>query len=368
MWGKNSQPAVQVFGLGWSVGGIFGPLLAVPFVSVQDDDDYVNDTAVNGSDTWYSRQVLSLESYASSSSRNDRYPDDSRIEVAFWIISLCYFVVAALFVVVYVFYKPQAIGKQKRYSWKQILRPNEWAGGNSRLGIKVFTLYVLAFVCYTGTYNGPSTYLATYAVDNEELGFDNQEAAVLTSAYSFAGSTGRVIVILTAKYIDVTPLLAILTHGSVVGGLLLAFVGSQSKTGLWVCSCIFPLFYRPIWGSLYTWTNNYITLLAALIGVQGFINSIFSIFIISMQGYLYEATVYESIFYTTVLYASLLCVVYYFMLWLGHGRPTRHELRKQTPDVFVVPTDENFPKQDILPDKVIKANECPSSEAESSRL
>ena len=340
MWGKNSQPAIQIFGLGWSVGGIFGPLIAVPFVSTSSEEDADNRTCVDDAQTngesWL-RQYSMQFNEDGSNSRSDRYPDDSSIEVAFWIVSCCIVSVAAMFVAMFVCFKPQSIGERKKYDWSEIRSPSKWAFGDKSLGIKVILLYIIAFVFYSGLYNGPGTFLATYAYDSE-LCFDKQEAALLSSAFNLAGSAGRVVVIVISKWVDVIPMFAVLTHGSLISGILLAFVGTTSQTALWVTACIFPLFYRPIWGSIYVWTNNYIILLASMIALQALINAFFSFFIVSMQGYLYVQAE-ETIFYTTIFYGALLCIVYYFMLALSYNRPTRHEREKQgAPTVFVVPT------------------------------
>lgn len=126
----------------------------------------------------------------------------------------------------------------------------------------------------------------------------------------------------------------------------MAFIGTTSQTAMWVTACIFPLFYRPIWGSLYVWTNNYIILMAAVIALQSLANSVFSIMITSLQGYLYEKSE-ETIFYTTIFYGSLLCIVYYFMFALSYKRPIRHEKEKETPKVFVVASKEVDMSDDV---------------------
>ena len=126
MWGKNSQPAVQIFGLGWSLGGVIGPLIAVPFVSTTSEADEENRTCVDDADPqlWLRQYSLTERSDLYNdddlNSRSDRYPDESRIEVAFWIVSACMLFIAAMFVVLYVIFKPQAIGKRKKYDWKEI--------------------------------------------------------------------------------------------------------------------------------------------------------------------------------------------------------------------------------------------------------
>ena len=322
MWGKHAQPAIQIFGLGWSIGGIFGPLLAVPFVGSSSSNSSINDgnrTCVEAETS--SAHIWSVDPQVQS---NDRYPDDSRIEVSFWIISVVTMFVSAMFVAVYIGFKPQAMrGAVQQHSWNEILKPSGWSHGEPKFGIKVLTLFIVAFVFHTGLYNGTTMFLAAYAYDSD-LCFDKQEAALLASVFNLAGSTGRVIVVATAKWHTATPLLAVLIHGALSGGVLMLLVGTRSQTGLWWTSFLFALFYRPVWGALYIWANNYITLMATLISFQMVVNAITYLFIATAQGILYVRNV-DTIFYTTIFYASLLSITYYLMVCVGWGRNSRHE-------------------------------------------
>ena len=78
-----------------------------------------------------------------------------------------------------------------------------------------------------------------------------------------------------------------------------------------------------MWPSGFAWTDYYIILLGVVVGLLDMVAMTFNVFLISLQGYLYDNTVIESIFYTTVLFGALLCVNTYAMTYYASRKGGR---------------------------------------------
>ena len=115
IWGKGSTGALQALHMGWPIGQVLGPLIAIPFVSTpaEDDEDPLNSTSLTTSSYMYSDDYSTIGDRfnsnftevdpgavpAKSYILEDRFRDDSRIEIAFWIVSAYFLLMALLFVI-----------------------------------------------------------------------------------------------------------------------------------------------------------------------------------------------------------------------------------------------------------------------------
>ena len=101
--------------MGWPIGQVLGPLIAIPFVSTpaEDDEDSLNSTSLTTSSYMYGDEYSTIDDRLNSNVTDvdpaavpaksyileDRFRDDSRIEIAFWIVSAYFLLMALLFVI-----------------------------------------------------------------------------------------------------------------------------------------------------------------------------------------------------------------------------------------------------------------------------
>ena len=376
---------MQAIHMGFPIGAILAPFIAVPFVSDSEEEEpEVNATRGYGADGYcYNDVVLryrtaalnvkniaSLREYSSSYLETNidsidtategfevlddvdnietcEYADDSSIQIALGICAIYSFSMGLIHLFLQFYLsnhktKPAdektdetknpnppevKIPKQKQ-TLREIISFDNWAYGHGKFGSGVMLLTCLFYVCHVAATIGIMTYLVTYATDSD-LGFSNEEAAWMQMTVSIAAAFGRGICIYISKKLPLNVMLAIELHGQVIMGVIMLIWGSQSYVGLWVTSCVYVLFREPTWPSGMTWPSNFIVMLVFLMAILQISISICAIPFQLWQGYIYTNKSPDTIFYTTIVFGFLNCIVYYFMLYMGRIAPIKNGVETQ---------------------------------------
>ena len=371
---------MQALNLGWPIGAIIGPLIAVPFVSEEEAVDTNATTTAYPLATEVGDNGTNMGDIGDIGVYAKEFNDESQIEIACWIgACLTIFIGSlhlALFAVIRVYYVSEildeptadqggdfyktiaessesqshqdtstitaikdAATEQSRnalsndieiveqndpdmasasLTWRDILTPSKWAAGDGPFGIKVAVLTVLFYMLLMFSAKGVGGYLVLYAVDSD-LGFTNAEAAQLQSAVFVFAIIGDSTALVLAKYLSVNWMLFIQVHGQLIAGFLMLGVGTQSKVGLWVTSCLYTAVREPSFASGYTWSGLHIILYAFILSMISLLLGVFNIPMNALQGWLYTNTVIESIFYTTIFWGGLNCFALYVMIYLTYN-------------------------------------------------
>ena len=324
--------------LGFPVGSILGPLIALPFLSKTnstDDNDDVEGT-VNVSDSSCYRENSRCSFHNRETFKETS--DTSSIQVAYGIAGSVLLCVGFVFILLYCF-RPQNATLNQRVlknrkdegkTWKEVISPRTWAEGNLRFGTTIMVFIMAYYFLVLATIKGTQEYIVPYAVDSD-LGFTNQEAATLNSVISGMGTLARALSVIAVKYLDMTHIIVIESHGIFVFGLLSLIWGTRHKTALWIFVPCLGFFRESLWPSGYAWVDNFIILYGVLVGFIDVMVGLTNFALVSLQGYLYTNTVIESIFYTTVGYGLVLCILVHLMNYVGnrHGNRMKVALRNE---------------------------------------
>ena len=319
IWGRNGGSARYGIHFGYPIGSAIGPLIAIPFVGDTTDS---NTTSKQGFLLSVQKAYSLLEQLTDD---GEDVTDDTSIEFAYLIGSGVALILSAIFVLMYIFgprsaYLYQNTLSENKYNWKEVISPRIWANGDFAFGIKIMILMFTYYLFVLAGIMGTQIYIVTYAVDSD-LGFSSQEAATLNSLIFIMGTLGRGIAIVAIKYIHITWMIVLETHGLLLFGILCLFVGTEYKIALWIFAPCLGFFRELLWPAGYAWTDNFMLLFGVLVGLNDLVNGITNFFVISVQGYLYENVGIETIFYTTVGYGACLCILVHIMNFIGnkHG-------------------------------------------------
>ena len=170
---------------------MLGPLMAVPFVYGESDEDDVNITTTESPSM---EQELYVEDGAWVESKH--FDDGSSIEYVYFIVALFIWINAAVFIIFQVFRRrmhvtapvstqPTLDEIEEKQSFKKVLTPSEWADGDGRFGGFILVSLIVYYVIVMAAIKGTQEYLVTYAVDTDL--FSAQEAATLNSVVYGAG-------------------------------------------------------------------------------------------------------------------------------------------------------------------------------------
>ena len=397
LWGKKAGRPMQALNIGWPIGAILGPLIAVPFVSEEPPADDTNSSLTTSSSVEQFHEYVWLHDADVQLVERD-FIDDSSIEIAYLIAAALTLFVGCIHFGLYAYMKlcyqatkpsdkiplsdgdavgtctetvsaekeldvtkpndekdgdktveqnggvsdnnnqsPQADDKT---TWRDIFTPSKWAAGDGKFGVLIATLTVVFYTLLVFSAKGVGGYLVLYAVDSG-LGFSNAEAARLQSSVMVFAIIGNTCAMLLAKYTTVGQMLMVQVHGQVIMGFLMLIFGTRSKLGLWLTSCVYTSVREPSFASGYTWSGLHIVLYAFILSMVSLALGVLNIPMNALQGWLYTNTVIESIFYTTIFWGVLNCLAVYVMLYVTRGRqPIQAILAKQRETV--VSTDNPF--------------------------
>ena len=323
LWGDKGGAPMHALHFGYPLGAMIGPLLAYPFVSIEDTTNTTSETTT--------LQYTELS--------NPRYADDSRIEIPYVIVGIFLAILCVTFFIFQCIMPSKNIASHQHkqgYKWKDVFSPAKWSGDSSNFGLLIISLTMLFFALHIMALKA-STYYMTYAVD--EVGYTNQQATLYQSLMSFAGTLGRAASIVFAYFVPIQVMLITEVHGQVIFAILTLLWGLDDKLSYLVFSCFFTFFRDPIWPSAYTWTDQYIALYAVVVGLIDMATNLTGAVFSWLLGYLYTYTVPDSIFYNTVAAAILLCILVWIMNYIAQKHGSRFSSQaKLTTDINITDT------------------------------
>ena len=299
LWGNEGDAPMQVIHLGFGIGWMLAPLLAMPFISSEDDNSTCSDN-------------------------NMTTCEESRIEIPYTIISILTFLAGCVFIVFYVMPTPKGLKlfNLPKSSWKDVCSPGTCAGGHATFAVLFITVLTIFYFLIVSKDIAVSTYIFSYAVEGD-LGFTTDEAALLDFASKACFVAGRAVAIPVARVMAVQPMLFCEVGISALMAVGLGTLGLQHKTWLWVFTCLYQFFAAPIWPSGYSWADKYIVVYAVVLAIIELGCGVAGFGITWLTGYLYTYVSPESSMYLTVLFSLTL------FLWLIVGQivASRHGSR-----------------------------------------
>lgn len=322
LWGEKSASPLQAMHMGFPIGSMIAPLIALPYVSDGEDGGDDNTTC----------------SYRSSLFRD--YPDNSEIEKAFMIVGICTCSVGVLFII-YQFAGLPTVGpetnKAERIGMtiKQVISPSTWSPGRSRFGIIILVCMTFFYILHKSTFHGLTTYHALYAVESNFT--TEREATLLSSSMSLSGAVARALSIGIARVLPTPVMVSVFAYGESLSIMAMTLWGLGSRETYWAFCCIFAFFREPVWPAGYGWTNTYIVLYAVVLGIMlTFLRLVESV-VTWLYGYTYEAYGKDSIFKLSCIFAAMFCihVVIMNVYAIPHGTRFKKKLEKEGNDIMI---------------------------------
>ena len=190
MWGLNGGSARIAIHVGYPLGAMIGPLIAMPFVMDTPEVDDSSSASVEFPVVMNESSLVGVVTVLASSTRKtvEYIEDTSRMEVAYGIVASLVLLLAVVFMFLQCCVKTpsQPIAERGRQlSFRDVWRPSVWADGDSCYGVAVTLFLIAYYILLMGAMKGTQVYLVTYAIDSGML--TNQMAALLNSLTFGAG-------------------------------------------------------------------------------------------------------------------------------------------------------------------------------------
>ena len=187
LWGLHGGPARIAMHVGYPLGAMLGPLIAMPFVMSPPTSPAAAQELISAANS----SVMLMTSTIAGPTRIAEVADTSRMEVAYGMVGAAVGVLALVFLCLHFCVKTatKPLSSRGKLSFSDVWRPAVWADGNSCYGIVIALSLVGYYVVNMGAIKGTQVYLVTYAVDSGFL--TNQRAALLNSLTFGAGTQSQ---------------------------------------------------------------------------------------------------------------------------------------------------------------------------------
>ena len=340
LWGASADPALHSIHFGYMIGSTLTPILTAPFVSLDEDTD--------NSTTWNTSATPPEGNHLTTVAQEGQFDDDSRIEIPYAIAGLVTLAMSAVFWVFFCVGPPKALTfhSPKKTTFKEVFSPGSCAGGRSGLGTVFVSLSVAYYVVETAQGSGFWSLNYTYAVDSD-LGFDKQEASVMSFTQRICGMVARALIVPISRWVPAPVILFTSVISSTVLMSLLALVGTRDKTMYWVFTCAYTLLSSPTWGAAYAFIDKYIVLYAFVVALTAVGAGLSGFAFQALNGYLYEHTVMESMYYLamalTLVWTALIVIMQVVARQLGNrhqGKNARGEEEEEEEEKVVEQTSQ----------------------------
>ena len=199
-WGEAANSPVQGLHSAWGVGFAFGPLIIMPFLGPDPDDEVQSN--------WTATTIASPLPSAFNSTVLPPDVQESRIEIAYAITAVMALIMGIMSFVMYHIGVPNGVTLhlKAKDSFSEVFSLKSIARGDRTFAIKMLVLFALFYFANAGREGVFSTWLFNYAIESE-LDFTKQEAALLDAAAKFAFLGGRVVATLLAIKVAIQPML-----------------------------------------------------------------------------------------------------------------------------------------------------------------
>ena len=329
LWGEGADVPMQLLHMGYGIGFVVGPLLGLPFISSQDDEEEESQTnttsymsrlmnaygralkaGLDTSDSTRSTAVNMLYNQSTMVPLTDEELDESRIQISYFIIGVITVISGLVFVVYQCREIPPGVQLQAptKTSWRQVLSPASCADGNSCFAVAFITMLALFYAMVVAKDVATMTFLFSFAVEGD-LEFSTEEAGWLDVANKFSFLVGRILGSVAAIWVACIPMLFVEVFASAAMAVGLVSLGLYHKSWLWIFSCLFSMFGAPIWASGYSWGDLYILMYSSVLAMLDIVSGLSGFFVMWFTGYLYTYVSPEATMYLTLICAILLCAV-----------------------------------------------------------
>ncbi|XP_064600759.1 sodium-dependent glucose transporter 1C-like [Liolophura sinensis] len=320
LWQEKANTPIHALHFGFGLGSVISPQVTRPFLSLI----VRNGTLMNPNST-------ELEDHGlNSTSMVVLRP--SRIEIPYFIVGGVVFLMGMAFVAfqfVYTSGRPGSpdVDNEDAQTTLSDVKSIFFSRSAKRLDVIILTqVFFFYFFLYGGT-NPVDTFLFTYAVESD-LGFTKDEAAYLDSAYWASFTVGRFISAVVAHWVSVNYMIFFEVFASAGVLAFLSFKAVETKTLLWVFSCLYSAASAPLFPSGTAWADRYIKVSGIIIavfdvgfGVAGFIFQ-------SLAGHLFTRYNPNSLLYLSLGSAVVLCLLMISMKLVGGCQGDRHRRQR----------------------------------------
>ena len=298
-FGDSGDAAIQLTLTGFAIGFALAPLIAWPFLAEREEEDDTLSTL-----TW----MTTTSNY--NVTQLEEELQESRIYIPYTIAAVTALTMAVVFLAFH-FVKPPKGFKlfcPPKKSWRETLSPGTCAGGDASFSVWIISLAILTCAMHFVREILMDTYLYAIAVEGD-LDFTSDEAALLDFACKLSFFIGRTLAIPLAYVCPVQPIFHTVVYLTALFGVLLATLGTESATALWVISCIWMFLTGPFWGSVLSWLDKYIVLYTVVMGLIDIGDCILGMIFQILAGFLYTEYYPETIFYIVALTGLVIAVV-----------------------------------------------------------
>ena len=256
MWGKDSDVFMQLLHFAFGFGGIFGPIIAKPYLLPlpDTDEELPNNTQLTTSTPFDSTQNLTNGS--SITTITNYTPDNLLIQSAYQIIALYSVCLSGLFLYIFVRYRhtPQHPSR--------VVAANTSSDG-PRLNECVFRVVIVLATLFLHVYYGleiaMASFMTTYAVKSD-LKLSKATGAMITSVYWSTFTFFRLVTVFYVNMIGPEKNIIFELIIVMVANCFLVPFGDTYPWCLWVGAALIGMGMSAIWASMFAYLEQYFPL------------------------------------------------------------------------------------------------------------
>ena len=351
MWHDRAAPPMNAIHLGFPIGSMLAPLIAMNFLKPQEEEG--NTTTVMETSTLvsaarrddkYSHFNISsnltntVMAYSDSSTRyfydattaTSEEPV-SRIEIPYGIVGGSALLMGVIVLTIFTYGKLKGTslyGKSK-VSLKEAFDPKSFRG----TGNTCFTVAILTLVClFLGFCNSGSSaigpFIFSFATESD-LNFSNEEASLLETTYHGTAIIARLICTIISRWVPTQLIMGVSALLYASCAVCLALFGPDGPVYLWVFMCLFEFFRYPLWPAAMLWSAKYITYSSLVVGFVQICSSLMSFFTGWIAGYMYDNFASGAFLYFGMTLILMMVLVWITMQTLGSCQVARSKARKR---------------------------------------
>ena len=193
------------------------------------------------------------------------------------------------------------------HSLREMLNPAACSGGQGAYGVYMLISLFLLYVGIVARDTSCCLYICPIAVNG--LNVTKQQAALLSTGFSISQTVGRLLSVALALCVPITGMVWAETTLILVFLALLATMGLNSFTLLWVFLCAFGVATGPNYPSVMAWADRYIQVTGFVmvvidlgIGLGGFAAT-------WAAGQVYDNYPLQAMFFFSLIAASVMAVI-----------------------------------------------------------
>ena len=325
-WGQRATGPMYAIHLGFGLGSAIGPFIARPFLS--PEENLVNCT---------SALVTCGTTEIAPTSEPSRYPDGSRLEIPYAIMSCIILVVCGFMYALYIRGPPDELRAQLEASssgsllsqpLKEVCHPRTCANTSTAWAIFFLINLFFFYVWNTGREISIGTYVFTYATESD-LGFSKDEAAALSGVYNLFYMLGRCVSIVISRWLTIQLMMSGEVVAVAVITVAMAIWGTSSQTAFAVLICSMGFFGSPLWPGQMSWLDNYITVTSTALFLVPAGASLGNIVFNPLYGAMLENKEYELFLGLIAVTGCLCCLQFIIQQVAGVKAGSRYQKPKQ---------------------------------------